>query len=140
MSAIPKASRGRRFAVAFAAAAVVLLALDAAWLTTMAGRLYRPALGSLMRSDFDPLAAAAFYAIYLMGLVVFAVEPALNARSALARGAFFGFVCYATYDLTNQATLAGWPWHVTLADLGWGALLSAASAWASHRAVAFARR
>ena len=140
MTEIAKASRARRLGAAFVSAAVVLLMLDGAWLSTMAARLYRPALGSLMRPDFDPLAAAAFYTIYLVGLVVFAVEPAVKARSALARGALFGFVCYATYDLTNQATLAGWPWHVTLADLAWGAFLSAATACASHRAMTFVRR
>ena len=112
----------------------MFLLLDAAWLTTMASRLYRPALGHLMRADFDVAAAAAFYAIYLCGLMVFVVRPATDGVNALARGALFGVVCYATYDLTNQATLVNWPWHLTVIDLAWGAFVSAASAWAGYRA------
>lgn len=131
--ALPPPSAAR-IAAAFAAAAAVFLLLDAAWLTTMASRLYRPALGHILRPDFDLLAAAAFYAIYLVGVLVFVVLPATGTRAALARGALFGFVCYATYDLTNQATVVGWPWHVTLADLGWGAFVTAASAAAGHLA------
>ncbi len=134
MASTPNASPFRRFVVAFAAAALVFLLLDAAWLTTMASRLYRPAIGHIMREDFDALAAAMFYAIYLAGVVVFVVRPAPDGRAALARGALFGLVCYATYDLTNQATVVGWPWRVTVADLCWGAFVTAAAAWVSHRA------
>jgi uncharacterized membrane protein len=128
------ASTPRRFAVAFIVAALVFLALDAAWLALMAERLYRPAIGHLMREGFDPLAAALFYLAYLTGVTVFVVLPAADARRALARGALFGLVAYATYDLTNQATLRGWPWHVTLADLAWGAFVTASSAAAANRA------
>jgi len=124
----------RQFVTALIAAAIVFLLLDAAWLTTMASVLYRPAIGHLMREDFDALAAAAFYAIYLTGLVVFVVRPASDARSALNRGALFGFVCYATYDLTNRATMVSWPWRVTVVDLAWGAFVTATSAWAGYRA------
>ena len=124
----------RHFVVAFVAAATVFLVLDAAWLTTMASRLYRPAIGHVMRADFDVMAAAAFYVIHLTGVVVFVVRPAADGRAALARGGFFGLVCYATYDLTNQATVVGWPWHVTIIDLVWGAVVTAASAWAAQRA------
>lgn len=124
----------RTLIVPFAAAAVVFLLLDAAWLSTMASRLYRPAIGHLMRPDFDLAAAAAFYAIYLSGLLVFVVRAAVSGVQALRRGALFGLVCYATYDLTNQATLIGWPWHVTLADLAWGAFVTGSSAWAAYHA------
>lgn len=124
----------RRLITAFVAAAVVFLVLDAAWLTTMDSRLYRPAIGHVMREHFDLLAAAAFYAIYLTGLVVFVVRPAADGRTALIRGALFGFVCYATYDLTNQATIVGWTWRVTVVDLAWGAFVTAICAWASYRA------
>jgi uncharacterized membrane protein len=124
----------RHFVVAFVAAAAVFLLLDAAWLTTMATRLYRPSIGHILREDFDVLAAAAFYAIYLTGVVVFVVRPAAGGRAALARGAFFGLVCYATYDLTNQATVVNWPWHVTVIDLAWGASVTAIGAWASYLA------
>jgi len=127
-------STGPHAGVALAATAATFLLLDAAWLTTMAERLYRPAIGHIMRPDFDPLAAAAFYAIYLAGVVSFVVRPAADARGALVRGAFFGLVCYATYDLTNQATVLGWPWHVTFIDLCWGAFVTATSAWAGFLA------
>jgi uncharacterized membrane protein len=127
-------STGSHLAVTFGATAATFLLLDAAWLTTMAARLYRPAIGHVMRPDFDVLAAAAFYAIYLAGVVFFAVRPATDARSALARGASFGLVCYAAYDLTNQATVVGWPWHVTFIDLCWGAFVTATSAWAGYLA------
>lgn len=120
--------------VAYAGAAAVFLALDAAWLTAMGDRLYRPALGHLMAPGVDWVAAAAFYLLYLAGVVLFAVLPALAAggpRTALWRGAALGLLCYATYDLTNQATLRGWPWHVTLADLAWGAVATGLSSWAA---------
>lgn len=125
----------RELARPFIVASGTFLLLDAAWLGTMGSRLYRPALGPLMRDEFDAMAAAAFYAIYLAGVVFFVVRPARNARDALARGAFFGLVCYATYDLTSQAVMKGWPWHVTVIDLAWGAFVTAASAWVTRRTV-----
>ena len=115
-------------------ALTVFLLLDAVWLTTMAERLYRPAIGHVLRADFDVVAAAGFYAIFLVGLMVFVVQPAADARAAALRGALFGFVCYATYDLTNQATVVRWPWHLTFVDLAWGSFVTAASAWVAHRA------
>ncbi|OUM02337.1 DUF2177 family protein [Variovorax sp. JS1663] len=127
----------RQFAVAYVAGGLALLALDAAWLSTMAGRLYRPAIGHLMQPGFDAKAAAIFYVLYLAGLVFFAVAPALEARSwtsALGRGALLGFIAYATYDLTNQATLKDWPWRLTLIDLAWGTFMTAAAAAAGCRA------
>ena len=130
----------RSAAIAFGVAAVVFLLLDATWLSLMASRLYRPALGHVMREDFEVAAAAVFYAIYIAGLVTFVVRPAADPRAALARGALFGFVCYATYDLTNQATVVGWPWRVTFADLAWGMFVSGVSACAARHAVRATRR
>lgn len=130
----------RSFATAYGAAALVFLALDALWLGTMAARLYRPILGPLMRGQPDLLAAAAFYGLYLAGLVVLVIAPAVaggRVGTALARGALFGLVAYATYDLTNQATLQGWSWRITLVDLAWGTFVTgvacAAGAWAALR-------
>lgn len=126
----------RRFGVAYAAAAAVFLALDAVWLLTMYERLYRPAIGHLLRDGFAVAPAAAFYALYILGVVVFAVLPARSSGRALAaaaRGSLFGLIAYATYDLTNQATLRDWPWQVTLIDLAWGAFVSAAAAGAGCR-------
>jgi uncharacterized membrane protein len=133
----------RRFTLAYIATLIVFLALDAVWLTTMAQRLYRPGIGHLMREGFAPAPAIAFYALYVAGLVVFAVMAGLDrgrATTAAWRGALFGLVAYATYDLTNQATLRDWPWSVTFADLAWGASASALASAAGCRAtMAFAR-
>lgn len=128
-----RSSNVRYFIIAFLAVALSFLLLDAVWLTTMSARLYRPAIGHLMREDFDVPAAAAFYALYFAGMVAFVVYPSASGSGALARGAGFGLVCYATYDLTNQATMVGWPWHVTLIDLAWGALVTGLSAAVAHR-------
>jgi len=118
----------RRLALAYAIVALVFLPIDALWLTTMAGRLYQPALGHLMAAEPRPLAIVLFYALYLGGVVAFGVRPGLAAeplRGALKRGWFFGLVAYGTYDLTNQATLDRWPWFLTGIDLVWGSCLTA---------------
>ena len=126
----------QRLGAAYLVASAAFLLLDACWLGTMGPRLYRPALGDLMAADVDWLAAGLFYPVYLFGLLVFAIAPALERRApglALRRGALLGLVAYATYDLTNQATLRHWPWAITLADLTWGALASAVAAWLAAR-------
>lgn len=126
--------------IAYPVTAVVFLALDAAWLTIMAERLYRPALGRLMLDRFELLPAVAFYLVYIVGVLVFAVMPGLESRrwtTALGLGALLGLVAYATYDLTNQATLRDWPWRVTLADLCWGTVVTAAAAAAGCRVTAW---
>lgn len=132
---MPASRPVRRFVIGFAAGAVVFLALDAVWLTVMAERLYRPAIGHLMREGFDLLAAAAFYLLYFTGMTAFAVWPSHRTLGAWARGALFGLVAYATYDLTNQATLRDWPWHVTLVDLVWGSVVTSLAAAAAHAAM-----
>jgi uncharacterized membrane protein len=121
-----------QYIAAYALTALAFLGLDAAWLTTMADRLYRPALGNLMLEKFALGPAAAFYFLYVAGIVGFAVAPAVAAGSAsgaLLRGAALGLLAYATYDLTNQATLRGWPWSVTLADMAWGTVATGVAAW-----------
>jgi len=120
-----------RYAWTYATTALVMLLLDAVWLYVMAGRLYKPQIGSLMREGFDPLAAGLFYLLFVGGLVIFVGVPALESPAwtvPLWRGALFGLVAYATYDLTNQATLRGWSWLITGADLMWGMTLSGISA------------
>ncbi|HTJ62622.1 MAG TPA: DUF2177 family protein [Alphaproteobacteria bacterium] len=117
-----------RFACTYLVTAVVLLAIDSVWLWAMAGRLYRPQIGQLMRDSFDPVAAFLFYMLFVFGLVVFASTPSWDSTrwiTPLWRGALFGLVAYGTYDLTNQATLRGWSWLVTGADLAWGTVLGA---------------
>ncbi|UUX94401.1 DUF2177 family protein [Aquabacterium sp. J223] len=124
--------------VGYLIAALVFLVLDAIWLSTMAQRLYRPAIGHLMGDTVQWVPAVLFYLLYLVGILFFAVAPAQDGGSALGaigRGALFGLLAYATYDLTNQATLRDWPWSVTLADLAWGAFVTAAAAGASAAVV-----
>jgi uncharacterized membrane protein len=124
--------RGSRATIAGGAAtALVFLTLDFTWLSTMGDAFYRPLLGDLLADHPGVAAAAAFYVIYLGGVVFFATLPGINAgswRKALGKGAALGLVAYATYDLTNQATLPAWPLRVTLVDLGWGAFATATAA------------
>jgi uncharacterized membrane protein len=97
------------------------------WLGLVARGFYRDQMGSLLKAQTNWAAAIAFYALFVLGLVVFVISPAMDAGSwsqALLRGAFFGLVTYATYDLTNLATLEGWPGLMTAVDLAWGAVLA----------------
>lgn len=115
------------YGIAFA----VFLALDLLWLGIVARRWYAEHLGFLLRPDVNWVAALAFYLLFVAGLVVFVVQPALAHSSwqrVLVLGAFFGLVTYATYDLTNLATIKNWPLLLTLVDLLWGSILSAAVA------------
>jgi uncharacterized membrane protein len=125
-----------RLPQAYGLALLCFLVLDACWLTLMGPRLYRPALSHLMADEVDWIAAVLFYAIYIAGLLIFAVVPGLERkapRHALLLGAVMGLVSYATYDLTNQATLRAWPWFITCADLAWGMFVSGAAAWVATR-------
>ena len=110
----------------YLSAFVVFLAIDMIWLTIVAREFYRKQL-SFLQIQFNLWAAFAFYLIFVAGLLVFVIIPAVDAGSvgrALILGAFFGLVTYATYDLTNQATLKNWPWMVTVVDMAWGAVLA----------------
>jgi uncharacterized membrane protein len=115
-------------ALAYVLALVVFAAIDLAWLTAMAPRLYRPMLGDILLDTVKIAPAVLFYLIYPVGLTVFAVLPALREGSvvaALALGALFGLVSYATYDLTNLATVRNWTLQLAVIDMAWGAALSA---------------
>ena len=119
-----------RWPLAYGIATVVFLAMDAVWLSTATASLYRPSIGHLMAAEVDWRAVAIFYPLYLVGLVFFAIAPTLRrGRPALAfaHGALFGFLAYATYDFTNQATLRDWPWLITAIDLLWGTVISGVS-------------
>ena len=110
--------------------ALIFLALDALWLGLVAPRLYRQHLGHLLAERTNFLAAAVFYLLYVAALLVFVINPALREGSvwqAVYMGAFLGLVMYATYDLTNLATLKGWPLNITLIDLAWGSFVTAAT-------------
>jgi len=106
----------------------VFFAIDMVWLGVVAKGFYRQQIGSLMRSPVNWVAAVVFYLLFILGLVVFVVAPAMDHESwmrALLYGALFGLIAYATYDLTNLATLRDWPLLVTVVDLIWGAVLAA---------------
>jgi len=127
-----------RYALAYAVAAVVFVILDFGWLTLMGQRLYQNEIGQLLTKQVRWLPAVAFYLIYIAGLVFFAVRPALASgqlTTAALNGAVLGLVAYATYDLTNQATMAVWSTKVTVADLIWGAVITAAASTAAAAAV-----
>ncbi len=121
----------RTYIIAYLATGAVFLAIDTIWLAFAAQRLYRPLMGEMLVESFRLVPAALFYVIYVAGIVVFAVVPALASdrwTTAASYGAFLGLFAYATYDLTNQATLKNWPVVVTVADLCWGTVLTAVAA------------
>lgn len=103
--------------------------LDAAWLGLVAPAFYKKHIGFIMADKPNWLAAIAFYLIFILGVTVFVVYPGWKNIDSLIKigllGALFGLVTYATYDLTNQATLKNWPQIVTFVDLVWGTLLTA---------------
>lgn len=126
------------YIVSYVAALIVFGILDAIWLTTMASRLYRPALGNILLDKLRFAPALVFYFLYPIGLVVFAAMPALSSGSAgtaLGYGMLFGLLAYATYDLTNYATLRNWTLHITLIDLAYGTIVAGMTSVAAYYAV-----
>jgi uncharacterized membrane protein len=125
------------YAVGYIAALVVFLAADMVWLGTMVNRIYRPALGDILSSSVNLPPALVFYLIYPIGLMIFAVLPGLKSGSvatAAIYGALFGFFTYATYDLSNYATLRNWTLPVTIVDIAWGTVLGTLTATAGYLA------
>lgn len=121
-------------AIAYVSALVIFAAIDLTWLTLMAGRFYRATLGDIMLTDVNLKAAAVFYLLYPIGLVYFAIGPALKSgdlKEAAMKGALIGLFAYGTYDLTNQATLRNWTTTLTLADIAWGTVVSGVAAFAA---------
>lgn len=130
----------KSYIIAYAATAVVFFVLDFVWLSIMGGALYRAVLGDILLEKFSLPPAAIFYVIYVAGIVIFAIAPALGTgqwTTALLYGALFGFCAYATYDLSNAATLRNWTATITMIDLAWGTFLTACSATAGYLAVAW---
>jgi uncharacterized membrane protein len=106
----------------------VFFVIDLVWLVLVAKKFYQEQIGFLMRPDINWYAAIIFYLVFIAGLVSFVISPAVEKHSwvhALLYGAFFGLITYATYDLTNLATLKDWPLLVTVVDLIWGTVLAA---------------
>lgn len=117
-----------KYVIAYLSTAALFLAVDFVWLSIMANGFYRSRIPDVIGTQANYPAAIAFYLIFVAGIVIFAVSPALeNGRwtTALVYGALFGFMAYATYDLTNQATLKQWSTMVTIVDMGWGTFASA---------------
>lgn len=131
------------YIAAYVASMIVFLGLDAIWLSVMGPRLYRPVLGDMLAQTPNAPAAIAFYVIYGLGIMMLAIAPALRegaAGKAALSGAVLGFVAYATYDLTNQATLRVWSVRLTVADMIWGAALTAVAAYAGFQAARLVAR
>jgi uncharacterized membrane protein len=117
----------------------VFVAIDLVWLGIVAKDFYRSGIGHLMGEGFNLPAAIVFYLIYIAGVMMFAILPAAQTgdwtRAAML-GAAFGFFAYATYDLTNLATLKNWPLSLALADMAWGSFVTALAASAGYAAYA----
>jgi uncharacterized membrane protein len=120
-----------KYFAAYAATAFVMVALDMLWLGVVARPFYQHGIGHLMADRPNVPVAVLFYAIFTFGLMVFAVAPFGSGAEwsrTLVAAALFGFIAYATYDLTNLATLKNWPIGVSLLDMAWGTLISTVSA------------
>ena len=106
----------------------VFMVVDFTWIGFVAKNFYREQIGYLLAPNVNWPAAIIFYLLFIVGLVVFVIAPAVDNHSlmrALLYGAFFGLITYATYDLTNLATTRDWPLLVTFVDMVWGAVLAA---------------
>jgi len=118
-------------ALLYAGTVVVFFAIDLVWLNLVAKDFYRERIGGLLLDQFNLPVALGFYLLYIVGIIVFAVLPGIQAGSvleALWRGALFGLVAYGTYDLTNLSTLKDWSPVLTVVDMVWGTVLTGAVA------------
>jgi uncharacterized membrane protein len=126
----------RNFIITF----IVFMGIDLIWLGVIAKNLYSKHLGYIMRTPPNWIAAVIFYVIFIVGLMFFALYPAMDKGTvayALFYGAFFGFITYATYDLTNLATLKDWPITITIIDLIWGTVLGGLTTTLSYLVIMF---
>lgn len=117
---------------------IAFFAVDLVWLGVVANSLYKKYLGYIMSASPNWGAAIAFYLLYIAGLVFFVIAPALDKKSlsyAIYAGMFFGLVTYATYDLTNYATLKDWPVIITIIDLAWGSFLGASVSFITYQII-----
>lgn len=131
-----------KWIIAYIAAAIAFGILDSIWLRWAGPNLYRPVIGEIMAEEFRVVPAAAFYLIYLAGMVWFAIRPGVESgqvSAAVLNGALLGALCYATFDLTSQAVFKVWSTHVSVIDIAWGAFATAtASAVATWVTLKFA--
>jgi uncharacterized membrane protein len=120
-----------KLALLYLITTIAFFAIDFVWLSTATKRIYQPYLGDLLLEKPNLPVAAAFYLFYIVGLIALAIIPGLREASVLGaiwRGALFGAIAYATYDLTNLATLNGWAWQISAIDIVWGTVLNTAVA------------
>lgn len=117
-----------KYIVGYIATGVAFAVIDSFWLRSMYTRLYQPEIGELLvKGGFRIGPAVVFYVLYILGMMIFAVGPALHSgkwQTALLWGAMLGFFCYMTYDLTNYATLKVWSTKITVLDIIWGTVLT----------------
>lgn len=110
----------------FVIAFIMFLVIDLIWLALIAKKLYAKLIGKLLKPDVNWTAAILFYLLFISALVIFVLLPGVDKQSlsyVMLYGSLFGFITYATYDLTNLATLKDWPLKITLIDLSWGTFL-----------------
>ncbi|WIV97266.1 DUF2177 family protein [Kinneretia aquatilis] len=127
-----------RYLAGYLTMLLVMVALDMLWLGVIAKSAYQSGIAHLMSAEPNWVAALLFYLLYALGLSIFVLAPQADAaawRPTVLMGALFGFFAYATYDLSNLATLREWPVSLTLMDLAWGTALSAACAAAGRTAM-----
>ena len=120
-----------RYFVTYVAALITMVAIDLLWLGVIAKPLYQQGIGHLMAEKPNIPAAVLFYVLYPVGIVIFAIAPDAVSASWLktfTSAALFGLFAYATYDLTNLATLKGWPASLAALDIAWGSLVTGVSA------------
>jgi uncharacterized membrane protein len=126
-----------KLAALYGVCTAVFFVLDFTWLSVATDRFYKPMLGGLLAEQPKLGVAAAFYLLFVIGVVALAVVPGLREGSvlgALWRGALFGLLAYATYDLTNLSTIRDWPWQISVIDLIWGTALNSGVAVAGYYA------
>ena len=132
-----------KYLAGYLAAASAMVALDVLWLGVIAKAMYQQAIGHLMAEQPRLPAALAFYGLYALGLVIFTIAPQADDTGwgrTMLMGALFGLVAYATYDLSNLATLRNWPSSLAMVDMVWGTVLSAVSAGAGRAAMNWAAK
>jgi uncharacterized membrane protein len=118
---------------------VTFVVIDGLWLTLIANKFYKKYLGNLLKAKADLRPAVVFYLLYVLGMVMFALRPAMAAGGgegslglAAGAGGLLGLLMYATYDLTNLSTIKGWPWLVTVVDIVWGTFVTGATVVAAY--------
>lgn len=128
-----------KYIIAYLGTGLVFAAIDAVWLTFSNARLYRPTLDPVLADEVNLKAAAVFYLVYILGIMALAVSPATSWTKAMTNGAMVGALAYATYDLTNQATLKVWATKITVADIAWGTFVTSLAATAGYFVLRWAR-